>query len=248
MSGSAFRMAVRTAEENFELLSGEPRIYVRTADSGRRRAQAFCPDCGTHIYATSVGDAPRLFSVRISALRQRRELPPRRQNWTRSACDWIGDIDSIEAFELQPAPPGGGAPPAARSPVEGGCHCRRVRYRAAIDPVRVSICHCVDCQTMSSSAFRVSAYSSDADFHLLSGAPRIYIKTAESGNKRAMAFCADCGTQIYATSAGTGPKILNLRAGTLDRGRDLRPVRQIWTRSRLPWVTAIGAIEAHETQ
>jgi hypothetical protein len=249
ISASAFRIAVRTPEEKFELLSGAPKTYVRVADSGRRRAQLFCADCGTHIYATSAeDDGPKLFGLRVSALAERRELPPKRQFWTRSACGWLGELATIEAFELQPPAPAAGIAPAATMTVEGGCHCGDIRYRAAIDPVRVSICHCVDCQAMSSSAFRVSAFAAEADFHLLAGAPRIYIKIAESGNRRAMAFCARCGTQIYATSADGGPKILNLRTGALQQRRALRPIRQIWCRSRLPWVTAIGSIEAHETQ
>src|SRR5438128_5156903 len=35
-------------------------------------------------------------------------------------------------------------------------------------------------------------------FMLLGGTPKSYVKTAESGNKRRHAFCADCGTPIYA--------------------------------------------------
>ena len=32
-------------------LRGAPRHYVKTAESGNRRAQAFCPDCGSRLYA-----------------------------------------------------------------------------------------------------------------------------------------------------------------------------------------------------
>ena len=38
-----------------------------------------------------------------------------------------------------------------------------------------------------------------------SGTPKIYIKTAESGNKRAHAFCPGCGTPIYAAASGANP-------------------------------------------
>jgi hypothetical protein len=31
---------------------------------------------------------------------------------------------------------------------------------------------------------------------LLSGTPKTYVKTAESGNKRLHAFCGSCGTPI----------------------------------------------------
>ena len=31
--------------------SGDPKIYVKTAEDGAKRAQAFCPNCGSPIYA-----------------------------------------------------------------------------------------------------------------------------------------------------------------------------------------------------
>ena len=37
--------------------------------------------------------------------------------------------------------------------VEGACHCGFISVEAEIDPKKVSICHCTDCQTISGSAF-----------------------------------------------------------------------------------------------
>jgi hypothetical protein len=84
---------------------------------------------------------------------------------------------------------------------------------------------------------------------MLGAQPTEYVKVAESGNRRVQGFCPHCGTQLYATSdAKDGQRIFNLRVGTLEERRELEPVRQIWVRSRLPWVTTIDAIPAHETQ
>ena len=38
--------------------------------------------------------------------------------------------------------------------IDGSCHCGRIRYEAEVDPAKVVICHCTDCQTLSGSAFR----------------------------------------------------------------------------------------------
>src|SRR5207245_1799285 len=56
LSGSAFRTVVLTREDTFKVRSGEPKIYVKTGESGTQRPQAFCPECGTPIYSASVGD------------------------------------------------------------------------------------------------------------------------------------------------------------------------------------------------
>ncbi|MDQ3188264.1 MAG: GFA family protein, partial [Pseudomonadota bacterium] len=30
--------------------------------------------------------------------------------------------------------------------IQGACHCGDISYEAVVDPARVSICHCADCQ------------------------------------------------------------------------------------------------------
>ena len=81
--------------------------------------------------------------------------------------------------------------------VEGSCHCGEIVFEAEIDPGAVRICHCTDCQTLTGSAFRVTVQTPVGGFLLRSGAPKLYIKSAESGNKRAHAFCPNCGTPIF---------------------------------------------------
>lgn len=44
------------------------RLYVKTAQSGARRAQAFCPECGTHVYAFAADD-PQDISIRTGTFR-----------------------------------------------------------------------------------------------------------------------------------------------------------------------------------
>ena len=132
--------------------------------------------------------------------------------------------------------------------IDGACHCGAIAYEAEIDPGDVRLCHCTDCQTLSGSAFRVVVSAVDDSFKLLSGRPKIYVKTAESGARRAQAFCADCGTQLYATAAGDGPKTYGLRVGTIRQRSELRPHRQHWCRSALEWAMDLRAIPQAERQ
>jgi hypothetical protein len=131
--------------------------------------------------------------------------------------------------------------------VEGTCHCGQITFEAEIDPNAVRICHCTDCQRLTGSAYRVNVQASADGFVLRSGSPRIYIKTAEGGNKRAHAFCANCGTPIYATDPQYQGSY-SIRVGTLMQRAELRPTRQIWYRSALPWVTDIRDVPQIERQ
>jgi hypothetical protein len=69
--------------------------------------------------------------------------------------------------------------------VTGGCHYGQITYEAEVDPATVRVCHCTDCQRLTGTAFRTNISSLPGTFVLKSGTPKIYIKTAESGNKRA---------------------------------------------------------------
>jgi hypothetical protein len=131
--------------------------------------------------------------------------------------------------------------------VEGRCHCGQITFEAQIDPEAVRICHCTDCQTLTGSAYRVNVQTPADSFVLLSGQPKIYVKTAESGNQRAHAFCANCGTPIYA-AAPQDTTTYGLRVGTLKERAQLRPSRQIWFRSAQAWVTNIQNVPQVERQ
>src|ERR1700745_1141543 len=86
-----------------------------------------------------------------------------------------------------------------RMKIDGRCHCGEITFEAEVDPDALNICHCTDCQTLSGSACRVNIAAPAEHFALLSGTPKTYIKTAESGNKRLHAFCSICGTPIYSS-------------------------------------------------
>jgi len=126
--------------------------------------------------------------------------------------------------------------------VQGSCHCSRIAYEAEVDPMAVQICHCLDCQTLTGSAFRVTVPASPATFHLVRGEPRNYIKVADSGSRRGHAFCGDCGTPVFRLPTDNSPNY-SLRVGGLEQRALLGPPkRQGWVTRRLPWVASISDI------
>lgn len=129
--------------------------------------------------------------------------------------------------------------------ITGGCHCGKIRYKSKIDPEKISICHCTDCQILTGCAYRISAYPLVEDFKLLKGNVKSYVKTTDSGVKRVQAFCADCGTPLYAESLEM-PKIRSLRVGSIDQRASLKPRRQNWCKSAFTWSGNILAIPRFE--
>jgi hypothetical protein len=102
LTGSAFRTVILTEEGSFKLRSGELKIYVKTGEGGTPRPQAFCPNCGTPIFSTTVGAGRKVHSIRLGTVRQRDQFVPKLQLWFRSAQRWVTDIGSIPHIEKQP--------------------------------------------------------------------------------------------------------------------------------------------------
>lgn len=116
LSGSPFRTVAFTTREAM-IVRGEPRTYVKLADSGRRRAQCFCPDCGTPLFSADGDSAGGLVTLRTGFLDQRRQLIPRLQIWRCSAEPWVDEIGAIAAFDRQ-EPMDARRPDSAAGPAE----------------------------------------------------------------------------------------------------------------------------------
>jgi hypothetical protein len=124
--------------------------------------------------------------------------------------------------------------------ISGSCHCGLISFTAEIDPSRVTVCHCTDCQALSGAPFRAVVPAAIETF-VLHGETKRYIKTAQSGNRRAQVFCPECGTPLYAT-APENPTSVNIRLGCVAQRAQLKPTVQIWQRSELPWLAELHAI------
>ncbi|TGT12459.1 GFA family protein, partial [Mesorhizobium sp. M8A.F.Ca.ET.213.01.1.1] len=101
LTGTAFRVTVPAPESNYRITSGSPKVYIKTGSSGAKRAQGFCGDCDSHLYATSVGDGPKIYGIRAGTSRQREELVPRKQVWHRSALQWLPEFHDMTTIEEQ---------------------------------------------------------------------------------------------------------------------------------------------------
>jgi len=132
--------------------------------------------------------------------------------------------------------------------ITGGCHCGEITYEAEIDLDNVVICHCSDCQSLSGSAFRTVAFSEKDAFTFLTGKPKVYVKTGDSGNKREQTFCPECGSPIYSTSVGEGAKQYGIRLGTVNQRDLITPKNQKWYGSSQPWTQEVGTLPVTDKQ
>lgn len=120
--------------------------------------------------------------------------------------------------------------------LRGGCNCGAVRYEIAGAPLAVIACHCTSCRRQSGAAFSVNLVVR-ADKMSVEGQLASWMDPdTESGVPIERQFCAGCGSPIRSVPTAA-PKMIALKAGTLDAPEAFAPQMHIWTRSALPWTT-----------
>ena len=132
--------------------------------------------------------------------------------------------------------------------VQGSCHCGQVTYEAEVDPGSSHICNCTDCQMLTGSGFRVTVHAPRATFRLLTGQPKVYVKTAHSGTRRRHSFCPNCGTPVHSSADTDDPQSYSLRVGCLKERAQLPPKKRNWCRSAMQWAQDVSGLPANDTQ
>ena len=122
-------------------------------------------------------------------------------------------------------------------PAEGGCDCRRVRYRLESRPLFVHCCHCRWCQRESGSSFALNAMIEGDRVTQLGQPPELVNTPTASERGQLIARCPACRVAVLSNYASAGPLIKFVRVGTLDNPDLLPPDIHIFTASKQPWVT-----------
>jgi hypothetical protein len=121
-------------------------------------------------------------------------------------------------------------------PLEGGCDCKRIRYRMQTAPLVVHCCHCRWCQRETGTVFALNAMIEAERVIDLDGAPELIDTPSLSGRGQKIARCPDCRIAVWSNYSGAGPILRFVRVGTLDTPDVLQPHIHIFTSSKVPWV------------
>ena len=121
-------------------------------------------------------------------------------------------------------------------PLEGGCDCKRVRYRMQTRPLFVHCCHCRWCQRETGASFALNAMIEMDRVEVLGDAPELVDTPSESGKGQKIARCPTCRLAVWSHYSGAGPAVAFVRVGTLDQPDHCPPDIHIFTRSKQPWV------------
>ncbi len=118
------------------------------------------------------------------------------------------------------------------------CRCGALQAVCTGEPARVSVCHCLECQKRSGSAFAAQARWPE-DKVVVSGSSRLWGRTADSGGRCDYRFCPDCGSTIVYSNDGW-PGVLAVPLGAFADPDFPAPAFSVYEHRKHGWVEILG--------
>jgi hypothetical protein len=109
--------------------------------------------------------------------------------------------------------------------------------------VRVSMCHCLECQKRTGSAFAVQARW-PGDRVTLEGRTSEYVRVGDSGGRATFRFCPTCSAIVYWTADGI-PGFITVAVGAFADPSFPAPRVSVYNGRRHAWVTLPPSIDEH---
>ena len=124
------------------------------------------------------------------------------------------------------------------------CRCGQLKAAATGEPVRVSVCHCLNCKKRSGSAFAVQARW-PAEQVAVEGLSKTHVMVADSGNRATFHFCPDCGSDVYYENSGKFDGLIAIPLGAFDDPYFGSPEYSVWEQRKQEWVEIVGDYIGH---
>ncbi|HEY0628807.1 MAG TPA: GFA family protein [Sphingomicrobium sp.] len=119
------------------------------------------------------------------------------------------------------------------------CRCGQLKATVTGEPVRVSVCHCLNCKKRSGSAFAVQARW-PAEQVAIEGRSNSHTTMADSGNSATHYFCPDCGSDVHYENRGKFDGLIAIPLGAFDDPYFLSPKFSVWEGRKHDWVEVVG--------
>ncbi len=88
-------------QDDFSLISGEPRQHHYIAESGKKLDRNFCPDCGARLFTSNLESFPGLVFVMLGSLDRPDLIAPKLEMFTKRRPIWAKPLD-LPQFESMP--------------------------------------------------------------------------------------------------------------------------------------------------
>ena len=115
------------------------------------------------------------------------------------------------------------------------CHCGRLELICTGEPIRISMCHCLECQRRTGSAFSVAIFYEREKVRVAGEAAETYVRDSASGYSVTFHFCRRCGSNVWWEPARM-PRLIGVALGALEDPSFPAPEQSVWTQHKHPWL------------
>jgi hypothetical protein len=118
------------------------------------------------------------------------------------------------------------------------CACGQLSLSITGDPLRISVCHCLDCKRRSGSAFAAQARFAPEGV-AITGTSKEWVKISDEGNTASFHFCPECGTTVW-YHALPDRALFAVPIGTFADPTFPPPEYSVYEDRQLSWVAILG--------
>jgi hypothetical protein len=113
------------------------------------------------------------------------------------------------------------------------CSCGQLTITCDGEPVRISMCHCLNCQRRTGSVFAVQARW-PAERVTIAGPSHEYVLVGDAGSRATFHRCRTCGATVYYTSDAM-PDMVAVPVGAFADPSFPAPRVSVYNTRRHPW-------------
>jgi hypothetical protein len=118
------------------------------------------------------------------------------------------------------------------------CACGQVSLTCMGDPLKVSRCHCLQCQKRTGSTYGLAAFFARDNVEAR-GTTRAFTRVSDSGSPVTFYFCPACGSSVFWQRQGK-PESIAVAVGSFADSSFPAPTQEVYIEHRHPWVACIG--------
>ena len=125
------------------------------------------------------------------------------------------------------------------------CNCGKLQIVCAGEPVRVSMCHCLECQRRTGAVFGGQAWFTQQQT-TISGNSTQFTRQSDAGRSVSFRFCPICGSTVY-WEAEAFPGHIAVAVGSFADPAFPAPTHSGWEAKRHHWVEPLRAMAIHHS-
>lgn len=124
------------------------------------------------------------------------------------------------------------------------CRCGQLAAACAGEPVRVSVCHCLNCQRRSGSSFAAQARFAE-EAVAITGEARTWSQAGDSGEVAHFGFCPECGSTVFYRNESM-PGLVAVAIGAFADPSFPPPIYSVYESRKHAWVAIVGEDVVHD--